>query len=47
MLTITLRRLERDGLVKRTLSPTIPPQVDYELTDFGRSLLEPVMALTL
>lgn len=47
MLTITLRGLERDGLVKRTLFPTIPPRVDYELTDVGRSLLEPVMALTL
>ncbi len=47
MLTITLRGLERDGLVKRTLFPTIPPRVDYELTDMGRSLLEPVMALTL
>jgi len=47
MLTITLRGLERDGLVKRTLFPTIPPRVEYELTDVGRSLLEPVMALTL
>ena len=47
MLTITLRGLERDGLVSRTLFPTIPPRVDYALTDVGRSLLEPVMALTL
>lgn len=47
MLTITLRGLERDGLVSRTLFPTIPPRVDYELTVVGRSLLEPVMALTL
>jgi len=47
MLTITLRGLERDGLVKRTLFPTIPPRVDYELTDVGRSLLAPVMAITL
>ena len=47
MLTITLRGLERDGLVTRTLFPTIPPRVDYELTDMGRSLLGPVMALTL
>jgi DNA-binding HxlR family transcriptional regulator len=47
MLTITLRGLERDGLVKRTLFPTIPPRVEYELTDVGRSLLQPVMALTL
>ncbi|EJZ22096.1 helix-turn-helix transcriptional regulator [Rhizobium sp. Pop5] len=45
MLTITLRGLERDGLVKRTLFPTIPPRVDYELTDVGRTLLAPVMAL--
>ncbi|MCW2410737.1 MULTISPECIES: winged helix-turn-helix transcriptional regulator [unclassified Sphingobium] len=46
MLTITLRGLERDGLVKRTLFPTIPPRVDYELTGMGVSLLGPVMALT-
>jgi DNA-binding HxlR family transcriptional regulator len=45
MLTITLRGLERDGLVKRTLFPTIPPRVDYELTDVGRTLLAPVKAL--
>jgi DNA-binding HxlR family transcriptional regulator len=45
MLTITLRGLERDGLVKRTLFPTIPPRVDYELTEVGRTLLAPVMAL--
>ena len=45
MLTITLRGLERDGLVKRTLFPTIPPRVEYELTDVGRPLLAPVMAL--
>jgi len=45
MLTINLRGLERDGLVKRTLFPTIPPRVDYELTDVGRALLTPVMAL--
>ncbi len=47
MLTITLRGLERDGLVKRTLFPTIPPRVDYELTDVGRTLLGPVMALVM
>ena len=45
MLTITLRGLERDGLVKRTLFPTIPPRVEYELTDVGSTLLAPVMAL--
>ncbi|WP_018901774.1 winged helix-turn-helix transcriptional regulator [Rhizobium sp. 2MFCol3.1] len=47
MLTINLRGLERDGLVKRTLFPTIPPRVDYELTDMGRTLLAPVMALVM
>lgn len=47
MLTINLRGLERDGLVKRTLFPTIPPRVDYELTDVGRTLLAPVMALVM
>jgi DNA-binding HxlR family transcriptional regulator len=45
MLTINLRGLERDGLVKRTLFPTVPPRVDYELTDIGRTLLVPVMSL--
>jgi len=46
MLTLTLRALERDGLVKRTVFPTIPPRVDYELTPLGLSLLEPVMNLS-
>jgi DNA-binding HxlR family transcriptional regulator len=47
MLTLTLRTLERDGLVTRTVFPTIPPRVDYELTRLGRSLLEPVSELGL
>lgn len=45
MLTTTLRGLERDGFVTRTVFPTIPPRVDYELTDLGRELLVPVQAL--
>ncbi|MDQ6436512.1 helix-turn-helix domain-containing protein [Mesorhizobium sp. LHD-90] len=45
MLTATLRGLERDGFVVREQFPTIPPRVDYELTDLGRELLEPVTAL--
>jgi DNA-binding HxlR family transcriptional regulator len=45
MLTLTVRGLERDGLVTRTVFPTIPPRVDYELTRLGRSLLEPVSEL--
>lgn len=45
MLTTTLRNLERDGFVTRTVYPTIPPRVDYELTDLGRELLGPVRTL--
>jgi DNA-binding HxlR family transcriptional regulator len=45
MLTATLRGLERDGFISREQFPTIPPRVEYELTDLGRELLEPVTAL--
>jgi len=45
MLTTTLRGLERDGFVTRTVTPTIPPRVDYELTELGCDLLVPVKAL--
>ena len=45
MLTLTLRNLERDGLVSRTVTPTIPPRVDYELTALGHSLQKPITAL--
>ncbi len=45
MLTLTLRALERDGLVTRTVFATVPPRVDYELTALGRSLLAPVSEL--
>ena len=45
MLTTTLRSLERDGFVIRTVFPTTPPSVSYELTELGRDLLVPVVAL--
>lgn len=45
MLTLTLRGLERDGLVTRTVHPTMPPSVEYALTPLGRTLLDPVQAL--
>jgi DNA-binding HxlR family transcriptional regulator len=45
MLTLTLKGLERDGLVTRTVTPTIPPRVDYQLTRLGTTLLVPVGAL--
>ena len=45
MLTLTLRGLERDGLVTRTVHPTVPPRVEYELTTRGRTLGEPLCAL--
>ncbi len=47
VLTVTLRALERDGLVVRTVHPTNPPQVDYALTKLGRTLIEPVSALAI
>ena len=45
MLTLTVRGLERDGLITRTVTPSIPPRVDYELTDLGLSLCGPILAL--
>jgi DNA-binding HxlR family transcriptional regulator len=46
MLTLSLRGLERDGLIIRTVTPSTPPRVDYELTELGRSLLGTVSALS-
>lgn len=45
MLTQTLRSLERDGLVQRTVHPVVPPKVEYSLTRLGRTLIEPLHAL--
>ena len=46
MLTVTLRSLERDGLVRRTVRPTTPPEVEYALTELGHSIAAPVAALS-
>jgi DNA-binding HxlR family transcriptional regulator len=45
MLTLTLKGLEQDGLIKRTMYATIPPRVDYELTELGRELIVPLRVL--
>jgi DNA-binding HxlR family transcriptional regulator len=45
MLTQSLRQLEQDGVLKRTVYPTVPPQVEYELTDLGKTLIAPLNAL--
>lgn len=45
MLTVTLRHLERDGLIERTVHPVVPPRVDYELTDLGCGLIETIQSL--
>jgi DNA-binding HxlR family transcriptional regulator len=45
MLTLTLRQLERDGLVSRIVHATVPPRVDYALTPLGESVLEPLTVL--
>ncbi|MFF5208132.1 winged helix-turn-helix transcriptional regulator [Streptosporangium sp. NPDC000396] len=47
MLTVTLRQLERDGLVRRTVYPVVPPRVDYELTPLGMTLHEVIKSLVI
>jgi DNA-binding HxlR family transcriptional regulator len=46
MLTLTLRNLERDGLLRRTVYPTVPPKVEYELTPIARELYTSLLSLT-
>jgi DNA-binding HxlR family transcriptional regulator len=45
MLTLTLRGLERDGLATRTVYPTVPPRVDYALTELGKTLIGPIKSI--
>lgn len=47
MLTLKLRSLERDGLISRTVHAEVPPRVEYELTEMGRTLIEPALAMAL
>jgi DNA-binding HxlR family transcriptional regulator len=47
MLTVTLRKMERDGLVERTVFPVVPPRTEYALTELGRTLLGPLRELCL